>query len=150
MSLPPTPRAGPEPSWDVVSASQDKSRLCLGPGLPSDVLNRGLGHPPPALGLESRTPGLGSRSAPHLWMRKGEFLWRTRDSCPQGKNFTLAVGGQGWSHSSWASEPVWGQTQGPAHPGGQRERSWQTAKDNKKAGGDRVVGGDEGVTKVST
>ena len=98
MSLPPTPRAGPEPSWDVASASQDKSRLCLGPGLPPDVLHGGLGHPPPPLG----TAGLGSRSAPHLWMRRGAFLWRTRDSCPQGEE----------PHSGWGRAGVQSQLLG--------------------------------------
>lgn len=141
MRLPLTPRAGAEPSWDVVSTSQDRRRLCLGPGLPPDVLNGGLGHPPSPLGLECHTPGLGLRSAPHLVGEERRVpLEGTGQLSPKGR-ISLWLGvGQGGSHTSWASELVWGQTEGPAYPGGQRERS-QTAKANKKVGGDQVGGG---------
>lgn len=150
MRLPPTPRAGAEPSWDVVSASQDRKRPCLGPGLPPDVLNGGLGHLPPPLGLECHTPGLGSRSAPHLADEERRVpLEDTGQLSPRGR-ISLWLGvGQGWSHTSWASELVWGQTEGPAYPGGQRERS-QTAKANTNVVGIEWVGGDEGIIKVST
>ena len=140
MRLPPTPRAGAEPSWDVVSASQDRKRLCLGPGLPPDVLNGGLGHPPPPLGLECHTPGLGSRPAPHLADEERRVPLRTQDGCPQEEDFHFGWGRAGVESHLVGERACLGTNRGASLPR-RSEGEESDSKANTDIEGDRVRGG---------